>query len=73
MEPALVLFPKNGVKPSFLKEQHGESYTECPSYPRKFIIDVSDKFGQRVRTSDWWRKEDASRWWKTFILKYITV
>ena len=62
MEPALVLFPKYGVKPSFLKEQYGESYTECPSYPRKFIIDVSDKFGQRVRTSDWWRKEDASRW-----------
>ena len=62
MDPVYVVLPKEDLDQNLLKERYGNKYTECPCFPRKFIIDVSDRMKHRVLTSGCWKQEYAGKW-----------
>jgi hypothetical protein len=62
MDPVCVVLPKEDLDQNLLKERYGNKYTKCPCFPRKFIIDVSDRMKHRVLTSGCWKQEYAGKW-----------
>lgn len=51
MEPVYVIVPRKEVETCALQHSYGNRYKECACFPRKFLIDVSDRMKHRMDTS----------------------
>lgn len=62
MDPVYVVLPKEELQDDFLIERYGNYYRNCACFPRKFIIDISDRMKRHVRTSEHWKREYVGKW-----------
>lgn len=64
MEPVYVIVPRKEIEIPALKQCYGNRYKECACFPRKFLIDISERIKKRMSTSGCLKLEkyNSSKW-----------